>query len=129
VTLTVRPEAVVDARIRDMNSLERQAESLDDVVRRVARVGEDDVAVRRLSRGCGVHAHRPRMQVLRKAERAEVVDHRRAPAGALGRHHPVGEVHDVEVAEKLLRGRAPERAPCAPGRVREWDREEALLDL
>ena len=48
VAFTVRPEPVVDAGIRDMNSLERKAEPLDDVVRRVARVGEDDVAVRRL---------------------------------------------------------------------------------
>ena len=68
------------------------------------------------------------MQVFRKAQRPEVVDHRCAQTGTLGRHHPVGEVHDVEVAEELLRGRTPEGTPCAPGRVRERDGEEALLD-
>ena len=50
-----------------------------------------------------VHRLRLRGRPLGKAQRHEVVDRRRAHAAALRRVHPVGEVEDVERAERRAR--------------------------
>ena len=79
-----RPSGVkpgVDAGIRDVDPLARDAERLRDVVAGEARVDDHDVArARRVAVLRAVHAARPRVHPLGEVQRHEVVDHRRADA-------------------------------------------------
>jgi hypothetical protein len=75
-----------------------------------------------------MHADGAPMEVLRKTQRAEVVDHRRAKPGALRREHPIAEVHDVEAAEEAFGDRPSERSPNAARRVRRDHHDESPVD-
>ena len=125
----VGAEAWLDAGVCDPHPISRDAEQPDDLALRELGVREDDVAG---ARGVpvlrSVHPACPRLHPLRKAERNEVVDHRRPDAAALGRIHPVGEVQDVDRAEEPLDGRPAKPAPSLPPEVREGEEPEPQVD-
>jgi hypothetical protein len=102
------------------HALARHAEQLDHVVGGELRVREDHVArSRRVAVLGAVHPPGARMDPVGEAERDEVVDHRRADAGALRRVHPVREVEHVEAADEPLCRRPAETAPRRAPRVGE----------
>ncbi len=93
-------------------------------------VDEDHIAgTRRVSVLAPVHRARPLCGPVRKPDRHEVVDRRRAHAGPLGGKHPVREVENVERAEEPLRRRMAGHAPGGTQRVRRGQRPGAHLDL
>ena len=128
--LAVRPERRLHARVRHLHPLGADAEPLDDVAARVLGVDEDEVGGARRVRVLGaVHGGRLRRHPLRKAQRDEVVDGRRADAARLGRVHPVRVVEDVEAAEKALERGPAEPAPGVAPALRERQRHEPELDV
>jgi hypothetical protein len=127
--LAVRSEARVDSGRSDDYPVFRDAEQLDDLAAREPRVDEDSVAgLRRVDVLRPVHSQRRRLDPVREAERDEVVDRRRAQAGALRGVHPVREVEDVERAEKPLDGQPSESAPCGAPGVGTGQQRQAQLD-
>ena len=127
MALTVGRERRIDSGMGDADSRPRNAKRLDDVLRGVLRVREDDVTALRLLGVGVVHPHGSWVELLGIFERAEIVDHRRAHARPLRRIHPVGEVQDVEAADKSLRRRATEAAPRASGDVGKGHGDELAL--
>ena len=128
--LAVRPERLLHTRVRDLDPLGPDAEPLDDVAARVLGVDEDEVGRARRVRVLGaVHRRRLRRHPLRKAQRHEVVDGRRADAAGLRRVHPVGVVEDVEAAEEALERGPAEPAPRVAPALRERQRHEPELDV
>ena len=99
--------------MRDADPLRRDPEQLRRLPAGVRGVDEDDVAALRRLVLRAVHRARPPRRPLREAHRHEVVQHRRADAGALRRRHPLLEVEGVERAEQPLG-----RRPAEPGSTR-----------
>jgi hypothetical protein len=126
--VAVGSELLADARVCDDDPVPREAERLRDVVGGEGRVREDDVARARgvlvLAR---VHRARARSDPLRKVERHEVVDRRRAEPSALRRVHPVREVQHVEGSEPALCRRVAEPRPRGAPAVRAEERPQAQL--
>ena len=126
--LALGPVAGVDAGIRDTNALAGNPKSFDDVVRRVLRVREDDVAARCRAGGRSVHTHRARMQPFGVAQRAQIVDHRGANARTSRRDHPVREMEHVRLTEEAFCGGTSQPAPGRAHGVPERHRRDPPLD-
>jgi hypothetical protein len=65
---------------------------------------------------------------MRRVQRHEVVDRRRADAAALRWIHPVGEVQHVDLAEKALDAGPPQAAPTLAPEMGEGEKLQRDLD-
>ena len=112
-----------------MDALKRNTEGLGNVVTGEARVDDHDVArAGRVPVFRRVHAPGPRVHPVGEVHRHEIVDHRRADAGALRRVHPVAEVEHIEVADDALSRRPAGPAPRGPNGMRSRQDGQPSLD-